>query len=224
MVAVVLARDPEVGAACAAELRVAPGPSSGSSAAAARAEVHEVATVDEVRALVDGGAVVDVVVAVPPLPVPGIGSTGDALGFLADVEAVAALVLPAMAERGAGRLVLVVTATGLPGQSWADHTGAAMWGLVGVARSAARELAARSVTVNVVRVGVVETERLRQAVATDAAVADQVDAVVAATPLRRTVPVDHVAAAVGYLASAAASYVTGIVLPVDGGLTIGLGA
>jgi hypothetical protein len=201
VVAVVLSQDPELGPACAAELRVA------------GTEVHLVANAAQVAALGAGGATIEALVAVPRQPEVGKPGEGDPAAFASETTSAVGEVLPAMVERGQGRVVVVVTATGLPGQTWADGTGTAMWGLVGLARSSAREVAASGVTVNVVRTGALDQSGTEDGVA----------AVVAQTPLKRTGTVDDVAAAVGFLCSAEAGYVTGVVLPVDGGLSMGSG-
>ena len=132
-------------------------------------------------------------------------------------------VAPAMVSGRGGRIVLVSATAALAGAPWETAHGAAMAGLVGLARSLARELASSGVTVNVVLAGAVDTEHLRSVRDRDQRGADAIAGAVAATPLRRLGTPDDVAAAVGFLCSADASYLTGVVLPVDGGLAMGIG-
>ncbi len=114
-----------------------------------------------------------------------------------------------------GRIVFVSSVVGLLGSAGQVNYAASKAGLVGMARSIARELGSRSITANVVAPGFVETDMT--GVLTD----DQKAAIKAQVPLQRYATTDEVAAAVTWLAGDGAAYVTGAVIPVDGGLGMG---
>jgi 3-oxoacyl-[acyl-carrier protein] reductase len=114
-----------------------------------------------------------------------------------------------------GRIVFIGSVVGTVGQAGQANYAASKAGLVGLARSLAREFASRSITVNVVAPGPIDTDML-------AAVGDdRRELIGAAVPLGRLGDPAEVAAAVRFLASDGAGYVTGAVLPVDGGLGMG---
>ena len=114
-----------------------------------------------------------------------------------------------------GRIIFISSVVGLLGSAGQVNYAASKAGLVGMARSLARELGSRSITANVVAPGFVETDMT--AVLTD----DQRSAIKTQVPLGRYASPDEVASAVTWLAGDGAAYVTGAVIPVDGGLGMG---
>lgn len=117
-----------------------------------------------------------------------------------------------MMKRRQGSIINVSSVVGRRGNAGQANYGAAKAGLIGLTKSLARELAPRNVRVNAVAPGYVETEM------TGRLVDDAREAIRANTPLGRFGTPEDVARAVHYLASDEASFVTGVVLPVDGGL------
>jgi 3-oxoacyl-[acyl-carrier protein] reductase len=112
-----------------------------------------------------------------------------------------------------GRIVFVSSVVGLLGSAGQANYAASKAGLVGLARSLARELGSRGITANVVAPGFIETDMT--AVLTD----EQKDAIKGQVPLGRYGSVGDIADAITWLADA--GYVTGAVIPVDGGLGMG---
>jgi 3-oxoacyl-[acyl-carrier protein] reductase len=114
-----------------------------------------------------------------------------------------------------GRMILVSSVVGLLGQAGQANYAASKAGLVGFARSLARELGSRGITVNVVAPGPVDTDMTRS-------LGDEKLAAFAElVPLGRIASADEIAGVITFLASQDAAYITGAVIPVDGGLGMG---
>ena len=128
---------------------------------------------------------------------------------------VAKLAATGMLRQRKGRIIFVSSIGAYFGVAGQANYAASKAGMIGLARSMARELASRSITVNVVCPGGVDTEMT--AAMTDA----QRAAMIGAVPLGRLATPEEIAAAVLFLASPEAGYITGAVLPVDGGLAMG---
>ncbi len=120
-----------------------------------------------------------------------------------------------MIRKRRGRIVLISSVVGLYGSPGQTNYAASKSGLVGLARSISRELGGRGITANVVAPGFIDTEMT--AVLPD----EQKKAYLSTIPAGRFATPEEVAAVVRFVASDDAGYVTGAVIPVDGGLGMG---
>ncbi|RMI34797.1 3-oxoacyl-[acyl-carrier-protein] reductase [Streptomyces triticirhizae] len=120
-----------------------------------------------------------------------------------------------MLRAHSGRIVLISSVVGLLGSAGQANYAASKAGLVGFGRSLARELGSRGITCNVVAPGFIDTDMTREL--TD----DQRELIIERIPLDRYGDPKEIAATVRFLASDEAAYITGAVIPVDGGLGMG---
>ncbi|GII02793.1 3-oxoacyl-ACP reductase FabG [Planobispora takensis] len=128
---------------------------------------------------------------------------------------VAKRVAPAMLKARRGRIVFISSTVGLRGEQGQSNYAASKAGLIGFARSLAWEFGKRGVTVNVVAPGLTDTDMT--AVLPEQRIADMC----AQIPLQRMATPEEIADVVRFVASPQASYLTGAVIPVDGGASMG---
>jgi len=121
----------------------------------------------------------------------------------------------AMMKMRRGRLIFISSVVGLYGSAGQANYASSKAGLVGLARSLARELGSRNITANVIAPGFVHSDM------TAGLPEERTKAILSAVPLARFADPDEVAGVVEFLAGDAAGYITGAVIPVDGGLGMG---
>ncbi|HWD51923.1 MAG TPA: 3-oxoacyl-ACP reductase FabG [Acidimicrobiales bacterium] len=121
-----------------------------------------------------------------------------------------------MIRQRRGRVVVVSSVSAFIGSAGQANYAAAKAGLVGLARSLAAEVASRSITVNVVVPGLVETDMLAELGE------ERTTAFASQIPMGRIARPGEIAAVIGFLSSEDAGYITGAVVPVDGGLAMGM--
>ncbi len=119
-----------------------------------------------------------------------------------------------MLRKRSGRIINIASVVGLIGNAGQGNYAAAKAGLIGFTKSIAREVASRTITVNAVAPGYIETDM------TDAIAENMKAKIIEQVPMGRLGTPDDVAAVVAFLASPAAAYMTGTVLNVDGGMVM----
>lgn len=186
-----------------------------------RAAVHALAATHPVHILVNNSG--------GPPPGPAHGAAVDAFldayrKHLVANHVLAETVIPGMQAAGYGRIVNIISTSVKEPIAGLGVSNTTRWAVASWAKTLATELAQFGITVNNVLPGSTKTPRIEQIVATRAqksgsSVADTQRAMEAEVPMRRFADPAEIAAAVAFLCSPAAAYITGINLPVDGGRT-----
>jgi 3-oxoacyl-[acyl-carrier protein] reductase len=189
----------------------------------ARCDVRDAATVDQAFGVAEAAhGPVEVVVA-------NAGATSDQLLALMSEDAFTSIVdtnlagayrvakraVRPMLRMHRGRIIFLSSVVGMLGSAGQANYAASKAGLIGMARSLARELGSRNITVNVVAPGFADTDMTAQL--SD----ERKQAIAGAIPLGRIASADEVAGVVQFLAGPDAAYITGAIIPVDGGLGMG---
>jgi 3-oxoacyl-[acyl-carrier protein] reductase len=131
---------------------------------------------------------------------------------LKSVYRLSKLVIRAMIKARNGRIINITSVVGVTGNAGQTNYAAAKAGMIGFSKSLAREIGSRNITVNCVAPGFIDTDMTRELDE------KQRHALIAQIPLARLGAVEDVAAAVAFLASPSASYITGATLHVNGGM------
>lgn len=189
----------------------------------AKCDVRDATAVDDAFAVAEAAAgPVEVVVA-------NAGVTSDQLLALMSEEAFTSVVdtnltgayrvakraVRPMLRLRRGRIIFISSVVGLLGSAGQANYAASKAGLVGMARSLARELGSRNITVNVVAPGFADTDMTAELTP------ERKQAIIGGIPLGRIASADEIAGVVQFLAGPDAGYITGAVIPVDGGLGMG---
>lgn len=196
---------------------------SGTAPAGVEAVVCDVRDAGALAAVVaDAGGHIDVLVAAAGVAPAGLAARGSEADWRLALDTnltgsfhAARAVLPGMLARRRGRIVLVSSVIAARGGTGLAAYGAAKAGVEGLTRCLAREVAGRGITVNAVAPGFIDTGM------TGTLTARARERYLSEIPAGRLGTVNEVTAAIAFLVSEAAAYVTGAVLPVDGGMGMG---
>jgi NAD(P)-dependent dehydrogenase (short-subunit alcohol dehydrogenase family) len=125
--------------------------------------------------------------------------------------------IPAMVKSGGGAIVNMASVAALRAFESYPPYSASKWGVVGLSKVAAKEFAAKGIRVNVIGPGAIDTPLFIETIEKGAVKRDDFEK---HTPMNRIASAEEVASAATWLCSDAASYVTGVLLPVEGGMTL----